>query len=526
MRTYPLYIDGQDIETGRWTHVVAASAFLRDMRSAFDLKRQLDLGGQAEPTDDVVAKVALGDNTHNLRAIAAARAAAKVYGTMPPDTRRQILLDFHHSMLEHVDDIVQFFVSEGHPRKLAQWEISGMLRGTDPDTIDWYMSQLHQEFQYQDRRVELIRKPDGVVCVNPPQNAAGSNATMGMLAMLSGNTLVVKAPRTTPASVMFVFRDLAVPVLDKHGAPPGALNIIAGPTQGILRTWLASPDVDDILFFGDSTAGIKLGREAMQRDKKTILELAGNDGFLVWRDADLRAAARALIESYYGSSQICMVPKYAIVHPAVAQEFLAIFEPMVRALKPGFPEDPDTLLSPVLKADRYFDFLAEAREAGCEVLCGGQRIDIDGEPAIDGSFVEPAVVKVDGLTDARRLSCVREETFFPLLPVIVPAPADDATLLPDMIDFLNANEYGLRNSVWTGSDSVARQLAAEVVNGGMLKINDSHIGFTSYLATHGGTGLTGGPFGELNYLGLRTTHLQGISWGNGDPRPLDAQVLS
>jgi hypothetical protein len=68
-------------------------------------------------------------------------------------------------------------------------------------------------------------------------------------------------------------------------------------------------------------------------------------------------------------------------------------------------------------------------------------------------------------------------------------------------------------------------MAAAVVNGGLLKINDSHIGFTSYLATHGGTGLTGGPFGELNYAGLRTTHLQGICWGDGDPRPLEPEVL-
>jgi hypothetical protein len=38
--------------------------------------------------------------------------------------------------------------------------------------------------------------------------------------------------------------------------------------------------------------------------------------------------------------------------------------------------------------------------------------------------------------------------------------------------------------------------------------------------------LTGGPFGELNYAGLRTTHLQGVVWGDGDPRPLDPRVLA
>ena len=50
-----------------------------------------------------------------------------------------------------------------------------------------------------------------------------------------------------------------------------------------------------------------------------------------------------------------------------------------------------------------------------------------------------------------------------------------------------------------------------MTNGGLLKINDSHIGFVPYLATHGGTGRTGGPFGELNYPILRTSHLHGVS---------------
>ncbi len=90
-----------------------------------------------------------------------------------------------------------------------------------------------------------------------------------------------------------------------------------------------------------------------------------------------------------------------------------------------------------------------------------------------------------------------------------------------MIAFLNANDYGLRNSVWTGDETVARRFADGVMNGGLLKINDSHIGFESVLATHGGTGMTGGPYGELNYVGLRTSHLQGIVWGDGDPQPLD-----
>lgn len=528
MRSYPLYVDGADVEGRGWTYAVRASALIRDPEAAFNLKRGLELGETTTLTDDVVGRCAWGDDEHNRAAVAAARRASRIVREMPLEDRRQIMLEFHEAVCERAEELVDLLVAEGHPRRLAQWEVSGVLRGSDPPTIDWYVEQLRQDFRTEDgRRLELVRKPDGVVCVNPPQNAAGSNSALGVLAVMAGNALVVKAPRSTPLSVMFVYRDLLAPVLERLGAPPGTLNLISGDTRRILRTWLGSPDVDDILFFGDSPTGLKLGIDAMTKGKKPILELSGNDGFVVWHDADLDVAAQTLTECFYGSSQICMVPKYAVVHPAVAEPFLAALLRHVADVRPGYPEDPDALLSPVLKSDRFFDFLAEARESGADVLTGGQRIDVEGTPAVDGLFFEPTVLRVDGLAGARELSCVREETFFPMLPVVVPDPAtDDDALATEVIDFVNANEYGLRNSVWTGDEAVAARFARGIVNGGLLKINDSHIGFVSYLSTHGGTGRTGGPHGELNYVGLRTTHLQGICWGTGAPEPLDPALAA
>jgi acyl-CoA reductase-like NAD-dependent aldehyde dehydrogenase len=204
-----------------------------------------------------------------------------------------------------------------------------------------------------------------------------------------------------------------------------------------------------------------------------------------------------------------MVPKHAIVHPAIADELIELVLERVADIRPGYPEDREVVLSPVLKADRFFDALGEAREAGARVLCGGRRVDVDGVESASGFFLEPTLVRVDGLTDARMLTCVREETFFPLLPVIVPESADG--LLDRVIDFVNANEYGLRNSLWTADDDVVERFVTEVTNAGQLRVNTSHIGFAPVLGTHGGTGRTGGPYGELQYPILRTSHLQGVA---------------
>ena len=32
-----------------------------------------------------------------------------------------------------------------------------------------------------------------------------------------------------------------------------------------------------------------------------------------------------------------------------------------------------------------------------------------------------------------------------------------------------------------------------------------------YLSSHGGVGKTGGPYGEMNFIWLKTSHMQGIS---------------
>lgn len=306
----------------------------------------------------------------------------------------------------------------------------------------------------------------------------------------------------------FVYREIVAPLLERLGAPPGTLNVLSTHARAVMRQWLDSPDCDDIVFFGGSEQGLKLERECVVAGKKPVLELSGNDGVLVWADAETDLAARALCERYYGSGQICMTPKFAIVHPEAAEQLLKELVGRVRDIRPGPPEDPDTVLSPVVKRAEFTEYLDEVLAAGGELLCGGEFVDVDDVPAAAGPFIRPAVVRVDGLAAAARLRAFREETFFPLLCVVVP---EVPVRIEEAIGFLNANRYGLRNSLWTRDERVVERFCAEVVNGGMLKVNDSHIGCLPVLPYNGGTGATGGIFGEANQPVVRTTHLQSIA---------------
>lgn len=361
----------------------------------------------------------------------------------------------------------------------------------------------------------MRRQPDGVVAFNPPQNAPAPSAALAVLALMSGNSVVVRAPRSIALSTMWLMRDVVGPLLNEVGAPPGVLNAVCSNPRQTLNRWLEHPLIDDIFYIGGSQEGLRFQEQCVAAGKKPILELAGNDGIVVWEDADIPKAAEAISEAFYGSGQICMVPNYVLAHPGIADRLIAEVAARAAEVRPGYPEDEDVLLSPVRRSERFFSLLQGALGQGAELVTGGRRTEVDGTESETGVFLQPTVLRVDGLVAARSFDVVRHETFFPLLPIVVPEPADDAELLDDFVAFVNDNEYGLRNSLWATSPEVIDSFVQRIVNGGLLKVNDSHIGFLPYLPSHGGTGLTGGVFGEANYPMLKTSHVQGVSIAHG-----------
>ncbi|WP_199854862.1 aldehyde dehydrogenase family protein [Streptomyces dioscori] len=524
-RSYGSYIGGRSVPGDDWVYVVDAAALLDDAFSNLTLKRRLERGqapdGELPPS--IVGRVAKAGPDEVRLALEAASRAAVEWAAVPLEVRLdRVCTLLHRRITERAEEIEEILVQEGHPRVLARWQVSGMLECWGPESVGFYHSQLHQEFRHGVREISVRRRPDGVVCLNPPQNAPMSSALLGVHAIFAGNALVVRAPRSGPLGVMYALQELVAPVLDEVGAPPGTLGVVCGDPAPLLNAWLDSPLVDDIMYFGSSEAGIRFQDRCVTAGKKPILELAGNDVVTVWKDADVELAAEALTEGFFGSGQLCMIPNQVVVHPDVAERLLAELVRQARLVKPGRAGDEDVLLTPVLRNEKFFDCLDDALLQGAELVCGGHAMLVDGTRDPAGIFLEPTVVLVRGLTDARRMTAVSQETFFPLLPVIVAEPDDDERLLEKFIDFVNSTGYGLRNSLWAADREVVDRFVDRVTEGGLLKVNDSHIGFLPYLPSHGGTGLTGGVFGEANYPALRTTHVQGVSVSPGGIRPRDA----
>jgi acyl-CoA reductase-like NAD-dependent aldehyde dehydrogenase len=509
--SFSSFIGDKDVEGVGWVYTVSSRSLLEDVFASVRLKRALEQNPDPRSPEAqhpyVVGRCAVVGEGDIDAAIEAAAAAGDGWAATPLADRIRLGTMFRDRLVAHQDAILDLLV--------AGWELSCLLQVFSPASCSWYAQQMSTEFRHGARRLIVRRLPDGVVCVNPPQNAPAPSAALAVLALMAGNTVVVRAPRSIALSAMYLLRELVVPLLREMEAPAGTLNAICGTPRTILDRWVEHPLVDDILYFGGSEEGMRFEQRCVANGKKPILELAGNDGLVVWKDADLALAAEAITECFYGSGQICMVPNCVVAHPDIADELLRLVAQRARTIRPGYPDDDDVLLSPVRRSERFFALLGQATEAGAELVCGGRRIEVDGTPSPTGVFLEPTVVRVDGLAGARKLDVVRHETFFPLLPIVVPAPAEDDVLLDEVIDFVNTNEYGLRNSLWTRSPDVIDHFVTRVHNGGLLKVNDSHIGFLPYLPSHGGTGLSGGVFGEANYPILKTSRLQGISISDG-----------
>jgi glyceraldehyde-3-phosphate dehydrogenase (NADP+) len=285
----------------------------------------------------------------------------------------------------------------------------------------------------------------GITPFNFPLNLVAHKVAPSLA---TGNPIVLKPAPQAPLTALL----LAEIVVDA-GAPAGSLSVVHCPVS-LAERLVTDERVKMLTFTGSARVGWALHAKAGK--KKVLLELGGNAGVIVHRDADVGwAAARSAVGGFAHAGQVCIKVQRVYVHEDVYDAFLEAFLAETRALRTGDPLDPSTDVGPLIDeqaAARVLTWIDEARAGGAEILCGGRRT---------GGFVEPTIIA--GATADMRVK--REEVFGPVVTVDRYRDFDDA------VAAVNQSPYGLQAGVFTHDIRLAHAAFANLDVGGVI-VND------------------------------------------------------
>jgi len=277
-------------------------------------------------------------------------------------------------------------------------------------------------------RMGILRRfPAGAVLAitpfNFPSNLAAHKAAP---AIASGCSLLLKPAPQAPFSALLL-NEIAL----EAGLPPGAWNTL--PCDNPTAERLVTDERFKLLTFtGSAAVGWALKSKAGK--KRVALELGGNAGCLIHRDADLDYAAdRCVFGGFSYAGQSCISVQRIRVHREVKDAFLEKLLARVARLRCGDPLDEATDVGPLIRAsdaERVEQWIAEARAAGAQVLTGGKRT---------GSVVEPTVLT--RTRPAMKVNC--QEVFGPVVTVEAYDEIDAA------IAEINDSPYGLQAGLFT-----------------------------------------------------------------------------
>lgn len=299
--------------------------------------------------------------------------------------------------------------------------------------------------------------------------------------IMVGNTILLKHASIVPQCAAAIEE-----LFEEAEAPEGLYTNL--PISGKQATALVSDKrIKGVSLTGSEEAGASIAAEAGKNLKKVVLELGGNDAFIILDDADIEKTVEwAVVGRMNNNGQCCVASKRFIAVEAIADEFLQKFKDKLSKMKVGDPMDSETELGPLSSeaaAVHLADQVNRSVEGGAKVLLGGKR------PDRTGAFMEPTI-----LTDLKPgIAAYHEELFGPVASFYVVKDEQAA------IDLANDSDFGLGASVFTQDIERGKRVANQI-DTGMVFIN--HPTWTQADLPFGGTKRSG--FGrELSELGIQ-----------------------
>jgi malonate-semialdehyde dehydrogenase (acetylating) / methylmalonate-semialdehyde dehydrogenase len=416
-------------------------------------------------------------------AIRTARDAFPEWAETPVPDRAQVMFAFKAKLEEYFEELALLVVREnGKTLPEARGEVRRaievvelacgaptLLMGTNLDQIADGIDE------------ELVRFPVGVVAGITPFNFPNMVPLwMVPIALVSGNTFVLKPSQRTPLSAMRVAE-----LLSESGLPAGVLNVVHGAKDSV-DALLTHPEVDAVSFVGSAAVAQYIYATGASNGKRVQALGGAKNHLLVMDDADLEKSVTALISSAFGNAgQRCLAGSVAVGVGSVGDALVDELTNQAGRLRLGPGQRDDTDMGPVIREERrkeLIGYIEHGEEAGAALALDGRGVG----PA-DGYFLGPTIF--DRVTPD--MAMWKDELFGPILAVVRASDIDEA------IKVMNASRYGNAASIFTTSGANAREFKRRA-EAGMIGVN---IGVAAPMAFFPFTGWKNSFFGDLHATG-------------------------
>jgi acyl-CoA reductase-like NAD-dependent aldehyde dehydrogenase len=405
--------------------------------------------------DSVVAELGMPTDADVEDAIAAAAATFEDAARLSVAARATALDHISHRLAETQDENADLIAAEGgKPLKWAKVEAARAV-----STFRWASEtirhgqdeamRLDTEAAFGSRFGILRRFPlgpvFGITPFNFPLNLVAHKVAP---ALAVGAPIVVKPASATPIGALRLAE-----FFDETDLPTGMMQVL--PVSSKVADGMARDERFRKISFTGS-AGIGWYLKGLDPKKRVTLELGGNAGVIVHRDADLDLAAqRIAFGGYYQAGQSCISVQRVLVSSEVYDDFAVRLTKQVEQLKVGDPMDDTVDVGPVItrsEVDRIAEWVAEAESQGAEVLTGG---------TADGPFYQPTLIS--RTTPEMKVRC--EEVFGPVCTISPYETFEEA------LAEVNDSKYGLQAGVFTNDINRAFDAHRTLEVGGVI-VND------------------------------------------------------
>jgi succinate-semialdehyde dehydrogenase/glutarate-semialdehyde dehydrogenase len=441
-------------------------------------------------TLEKVGEVACGGTEEVEEAIHAASIAFKDWKKTSADERSRYLNKIVSCLKEKEEELAVTITKEmGKPIKESHGEVKLAIA-----YMEWYAEEAKRIYgemipaSSPDKRILVLQEPIGVTGAITPWNFPAAMVTRKLApALAAGCPVILKPASATPLTAVKIFE-----AIDASGLPKGVANLVIGPSNEIVQSLLDSKEVRKLTFTGSTEVGKKLMREAAKTVKKVSMELGGHAPFLVFKDANLEAAAEAAMASKFrNAGQTCVCTNRIYVQNEVAEEFSRLLVEKVKRLKIGNGMEKGIEIGPLINENslaKVIEHVEDAKQKGGLIMCGGEKENINDM----GVYYQPTVIQ----NANESMKIATEETFGPVVPIFTFETEEEA------IEKANHPDYGLASYCYT-SDLNRAFRVIESLEYGIIGINDSMP--TTAQAPFGGMkesgiGREGGKSGIKEYL--------------------------